>query len=297
MQGDAGLPTTASPSSHLTSPGRVAEPEASFTASKSPLIDLHSHILPGLDDGPANTDFSLALARDMEEAGIEVVVATPHIRSDHVVDPLAVQEHVESFNRALRGAGVRLTVVTGGEVDISTALTLDRAELEAVCLGSSTYLLVESPHSGTGASMEEGVRELRRRGFGIVLAHPERSRMFVAEPERLERLVAQGVLSSVTAASMAGGFGRATQRFTARLFKSGLVHDVASDAHDHIFRPPGLLEGFRALEVLVPGLSAQFDWYTRISPQAIIEGREAGPPPSAPRPPSRLRKLAAPLLG
>lgn len=271
--------------------------EPKICPSAMTMIDLHTHILPGLDDGPANVDFSLALARAMEGAGIEVAAATPHIRPDHAVDPLGLQEQVDAFNARLREAGYPLRVVRGGEVDLSRALTLDDAQIEAVCLGRGQFLLVESPRSGIGDSLERGIEKLHERGVRPILAHPERSGAFLSEPERLERLVDAGALCSITAASMTGGFGRRARRFAAHLFKRGLVHDVASDAHDHIFRAPDLVGGFEAMDELVPGLSAQADWYTRTAPAAILEGREPGPPPSVPRPPSRLRKLATPLLG
>jgi len=261
------------------------------------VIDLHTHILPGLDDGPANLDFSLALARAMETAGIGVAAATPHIRSDHAVDPLELGERVESFNARLREEGLDLRVVPGGEVDLDRALTLDDAELDAVCLDRGRFLLVESPHYGVADSLERGLDELCGRGVRPILAHPERSRVFLADPERLERVIEGGALCSVTAASLAGGFGRGPRRLAARLLRSGVVHDVASDAHDHIFRPPNLLEGFTAMDELLPGISDQAEWFTRIAPEAILEGRDPGPPPRRLGQLSRLRKLTAPLLG
>lgn len=261
------------------------------------MIDLHTHILPGLDDGPANVDFSLALAREMERVGIEVAAATPHIRSDHAVEPLALAEYRDAFNARLRAEDIRLEVVAGGEVDLSRALELSEAEIGAVCLGRGPFMLVESPHSAVDESLERGLEELCARGVRPILAHPERSRLFLAEPERVARLVEAGSLCSVTAASLAGGFGRRARQLACLLLRRGLVHDVASDAHDHIFRPPNLLEDFAAMDELLPGLSTQAEWFTRTSPAAILDGRDPGSPPPAPSPPSRLQKLTAPLLG
>jgi len=96
---------------------------------------------------------------------------------------------------------------------------------------------------------------------------------------RLQRMIEQGVLASVTALSMSGQFGRTVQRFTARLFAAGLVHNVASDAHDVERRPPGLAEGFQRLDSELPGLADQAHWFTQDAPEAILAGR---PLPAAP---------------
>lgn len=260
------------------------------------MIDLHTHILPGLDDGPANVDFSLALATAMVDAGIEVAAATPHIRSDHAVEPLELPQRVDDFAARLDDAGVALEVVKGGEVDLARAMTLDRIELEAVCLGNSPFVLLESPRAPVGDSLESTLGELRGLGLRPILAHPERSEVFLSDPERLERLLATGALASVTASSMAGGFGRRVRRFTADLLRRGLVHDVASDAHDHIFRPPDMTDAFRRLDEQIPGLAAAADWFTRTSPAAILEGRDPGAPPPLSGGRSRLRRIATPLF-
>lgn len=260
------------------------------------MIDLHCHILPGVDDGPANLDFSLALARAAVESGIDVVAATPHVRSDGALDPARVEGEVDSLTLALHSAGVALRVVTGGEVTLERALELDGEQAKAVCLGDSSYLLVESPFSDAGPRLESGLYELQQRGLHPVLAHPERSRAFLGRPERLASLVAAGVLCSITAGSMAGRFGSPARRFSARLLERGLVHDVASDAHDHIFRPPDIREGFASMEELLPGIEEQVEWLTLLSPQAILSAQDPPPAPNRPSQGSRWRRLATPLM-
>jgi protein-tyrosine phosphatase len=257
------------------------------------VIDLHCHILPGLDDGPVNFDFSVAMARTAAEAGINVVVATPHIRSDYQVDPGQIEAGVEALNEALAAEDVQLLVLAGGEVALPKAAELDDSVLRTLCLGSGDYLLVESPYRSSDIDLEGIVSDVQSRGFRPILAHPERCPIFQRDPDRLARLVNSGVLCSITASSLGGGFGNTVRRFAIELLYDGLVHDVASDAHDHLHRPPNLLGGFESAEQDVPGIRGQATWFTVTAPVAIVSGRQLPPPPDPPpRPPlSRWRRL------
>jgi protein-tyrosine phosphatase len=249
------------------------------------VIDLHCHILPGLDDGPVNLDFSVAMARAAAENGIHVMVATPHIRSDYEVDPGAIEGLVGRLNAALDEDGTQLLVLAGGEVSLQKASELEDDVLRTVCLGDSEYLLLESPYRASDIDIEGIVRDVQERGFKPILAHPERCPIFQHDPDRLQRLVNMGVLCSITASSLAGGFGSTVRRFTLELVHDGLVHDVASDAHDHLHRPPDLLAGFESAEGEIPGISSQAPWFTVTSPVAILAGR---PLPARPDPPPKL---------
>jgi protein-tyrosine phosphatase len=259
------------------------------------VIDLHCHILPGLDDGPVNFDFSVAMAHGAADAGIHVVVATPHIRDDYDVDPEVIGPRVRKLNEAIEAEGIQLLVLAGGEVSLSKAAELDDDVLRSVCLGSSDYLLIESPYKASDIDIESIVRGVQERGLKPLLAHPERCPIFQRDPDRLQRLVNSGVLCSITASSMAGGFGSTVRRFTLELIHDGLVHDVASDAHDHLHRPPDLLAGFESAEGEIPGIVSQASWFTVTSPVAILAGRPIPPRPDPPpRPPtSRWRRLVS----
>jgi protein-tyrosine phosphatase len=258
------------------------------------VIDLHCHILPSLDDGPANVDFSVAMARVAVEAGIHVTVATPHVRTDHPNGPQAIAARVAELNKALVAADVELTVLAGAEVSLGKAAKLDDATLEELCLGSGNYLLVECPYRSIDVDIEGILRDLQSRGFVSVLAHPERCPIFQRDPARLARLVNGGALCSITAASLSGGFGGTVRRFAVDLLYDGLVHNVASDAHDHLYRRPDIESSFDYVESDVPGIRAQASWFTVTAPVAIVTGRESLPPrpDPPPRPPvKRWRRL------
>jgi protein-tyrosine phosphatase len=225
---------------------------------------------------------SLTLARAASEGGTRQVVATPHVREDHVFELERIAEGIDRLARTLSEEGVELELASGGELSIEKARELGDEELRTVALGEGSALLVESPYAYVPDVLEHTLFDLQVRGFRPVLAHPERSPSFTGNFERLEALVERGVLCSITAGSMAGAFGGTVKRFTARALAKGLVHDVASDAHDAFGRPPLLQPGFEALEAELPGLAEHRKWLTREAPAAILDGRELPPRPGPP---------------
>ena len=256
------------------------------------MIDIHCHILPGLDDGPSNVDFSLAMARAAVETGTQMMVATPHIRADFDVDPDEIPPRVDDLNDRIEGAGVPLRVLPGAEIGWASVPDLETEVLAKLSLGTGNYVLLESPYGRKPVDVEGAVETLRERGFGTILAHPERCPLFQREPDRLTRLTEGGVLCSVTAGSMQGRFGDAVRRFTFDLLRSGLVHDVASDAHDHLHRPPGLVAGFEDAEREIPGIGRSAPWYTVTAPVAILAGNPLPEMPKHDGPaPTGIRRL------
>jgi protein-tyrosine phosphatase len=248
------------------------------------LIDIHTHVLPGLDDGPETAEESIALARAAADAGTRVMVATPHVREDYIFPLEEIPRRAETLNSELVELGVPLRVVAGGEVSITRVAELDDAELMGVSLGEGPYILLESPYTTIGGLLENTVFALQARGFRAVLAHPERSPAFQEDPRRLVDLVRKGVLCSVTAASITGTFGRRVRRYTLELFRGGLVHNVASDTHNVARRPPDLGPGLREIRSDMPRLAPQLSWLTEDAPAAMLGGRGIPPrPQQAPR--------------
>jgi len=236
------------------------------------MIDLHSHVLPGIDDGPSSIEGSLALARAAARSGVRTLLATPHIDHSYGLRPADVPEAVERLGVRLREEGIPLEVLPGGEVALSRCSELSDEDLRAVCLGGGPYVLLESPLQTVAVALEPALFELQVRGFSVLLAHPERSPVFMRDPERLRRLVDQGALCQITAASLLGRFGRTVRSYALTLLREGLVHDVASDAHDDQRRPPGLREGLAAAARDVRGVGELAGWFTEEAPAAILRG-------------------------
>jgi protein-tyrosine phosphatase len=255
------------------------------------VIDLHSHILPGIDDGPATMAGSLELARAAVGAGTRTILATPHINDDARIEPARIAAGLEVLRAALAEADIPLEVLPGGEIAIWRLIDLDAETLKGLALGGGPYLLVESPFSPVVGDFEPMVLDLHARGHRVLLAHPERCPAFQRDPARLERLVGAGALVQITAGSMTGAFGSTVRRFTVAILREGLAHVVASDAHDNVRRPPGLQAGFPALERELPGIGEQKRWLTELVPRAVLDGAPLPERPPLPRPPGLLRRL------
>lgn len=245
-------------------PGPV--PETLF----APMIDLHCHILPGVDDGSLDLADSLAMARQAAADGIERVCATPHIRHDHEVRIEQIAGRVEDLNRALRDEGLPLEVLPGGEVAETAVEGLSEEELDRVALGDGHWILLEPAPGPLSDTLIARVGHLAERGRRALIAHPERH-LSADMYERIAVLIAAGALVQATA----DFFLR--ERFAdgmRMLAEQGLVHVLSSDAHSsHGGRPLHLREAFGVLaeiEATAPHLA----WMRDAAPRAIVEGHE-----------------------
>jgi len=244
------------------------------------MLDLHTHILHGVDDGPETLDDSLALARSFVAAGVDTVAATPHVRDDYPTALDTMQARVAELQTALAAAGIPLDVRPGGEVAIDRLRPLDVDEQRGFGLGGETgYLLVEFPYYGWPLELATRVDELRERGLTPIIAHPERNPDLQASPMQLRPLVDAGALVQVTAASVDGRLGRRARKTAAALLELGLVHLLASDAHEP--------DSFRLS--MRPALASLHDdgltrWLTEDVPRAILAGETI-----AERPPQRTK--------
>ena len=219
------------------------------------------------------------MARVAAASGTRTVVATPHIDHRWGVRPRELQRRGAELAQALREAAIELEIRTSGEIAIARLADLTSDELDGLRLGDGRCLLLESPMSSAGGDFDVLLLKVQERGQPIVLAHPERCPLFQREPDRLARCVEAGMLCSITAGSLRGDFGDRVRRFSLDILREGLAHDVASDAHDHRLRPPGLADALRHAEDQIPGISAQADWLTNLAPAAILAGEPLPPPP------------------
>ena len=239
------------------------------------MIDLHAHILPGLDDGVRSIEEALDLARESVADGVRVLAATPHVRSDYPTTPAQMEDALARVQRAIAGAGIELEVVAGGEIDIVRLSLLADDELRRFSYaGRGTHVLLEFPDAGWPLALDASVDAVRAAGMTPVLAHPERNREVTAHPGRLRLLVEAGALIQVTAASLEGRLGRTALATGRILIERGLVHLIASDAHGPRIRTAGLRAA--AAAVAEPRL---VHYLTEEAPAAILAGHGVGEPP------------------
>lgn len=246
------------------------------------MIDLHSHILPGLDDGAGTLADSRELARAAVEDGVRSIAATPHVRTDYPTSAEAMEAGVASVRRDLVEHGIELEVLHGGEIAVDRLADLSREELERFTIGQTgRYLLVEFPYSGWPLDLEQRLFELRVAGLESLLAHPERNREVQADPARIEGLVAAGSLVQLTAASIDGRIGRSSQLAAESLLSRELAHVIASDAHTPEVREVGMAAAAASLRD--KGLAR---WLVEDAPAAIVAGE-----PLPARPARRKRRF------
>jgi protein-tyrosine phosphatase len=206
-------------------------------------VDIHFHLLPGVDDGPATMAETLALARAAAAQGTGTAVATPHVRPDFVTDPWELPGRVAEVRAALAAEGVPLTVLCGGELGHTMVERLGQAELGLLAQGppGRRWLLIEAPFEGYGDDFHAATEEARARGFGVVIAHPERSADAILDgASGLRRELRAGCWAQLNAQSFTGDHGFEAHRAGIALAERGLASVVASDAHGPT-RPPALL--------------------------------------------------------
>jgi protein-tyrosine phosphatase len=257
------------------------------------VIDLHCHLLPGIDDGVATTEEALALARELATVGVRTVAATPHLRDDHpAVRPEELAERGADVAEEVRSAGIDIEVLPAAEIDLVRALEASDEELRLASYGQrGTDILLEAPYGPLSAVFEEQLFRIALRGVRILLAHPERNPTFQRDRPRLAELVRRGVLLQVTASSLLPRRHRSPTGELARaLVSDGLAHAIASDAHGPRDRGPDLLrDGVAEARSL---LGAGADWLVEDAPRAILAGEALPARPPGGRPgASRIRRL------
>jgi protein-tyrosine phosphatase len=247
------------------------------------VIDLHAHILAGLDDGPPNLDASAEMAAAAVADGVRVMAATSHVNRGFALRAWELAAARADVMERLAADGIELELVQGGEISMSRLGTLEDDELEQLTLGRSRWLLLECPLSPGAPPMDAAVADLRTRGFEVLLAHPERSPAFMREPVALERVQAMGALAQVTSGSFAGEFGDTVRHAAFAMLERGLVHVMASDAHSARHRPPALHNALASFEKRYDDAEEQFDWMASAVPRALLDGAPLPERPDLPR--------------
>ncbi len=230
------------------------------------MVDLHSHILPHIDDGARNFEESVEVAIAAVRDGTEIMAATPHVRDDFPTAADTMERLLLELNQILREQGIELDVRGGAEIAIQNLKALNDDELRRFGLGGNpNYLLVEFPYLGWPLSLETEIWNLRQRGITPVIAHPERNPQVQEATQQMEPLVAAGALVQLTAASVDGRLGRRCRNASHELIAAGNAHLIASDAHWPGLRRAGTSSAATALRD--PALA---HWLTHDVPAAIV---------------------------
>lgn len=203
------------------------------------MIDLHCHILPGVDDGAKTIEDSLAMARMAVSEGITHILATPHHKNKvWNNEKKLVQQLVNELQSELNKESIPLTVFPGQEIRINGEIIEDISQGTIQFIDEQEqYLLIEFPTNSIPHYTDQLFFDLQTNGITPIIVHPERNRAIYKEPELLKSLVEKGALAQLTAVSYTGGFGKDIQKFSEQLIESNLVHFIASDAHNVTNRP------------------------------------------------------------
>jgi protein-tyrosine phosphatase len=244
------------------------------------MIDLHSHILPGMDDGAPDWDHSLQMARMAVDDGIRAMVCTPHCISGFFENGRTrVIAAVETLRQKLGEAGIPLEVYPGAELrlDLDLGERIESGEILSLN-DQGRYALIELPPEMLPPHLENTFWDFHSRGVTPIIAHPERHPMLMHDPEPLYRWVELGALTQITAASLMGRFGSRVRKFSVKLMEHRLAHILATDCHSPHARTPHLSSAcMEARAILGETLAMEM---IQTVPRSIVEGR----PVSADRP-------------
>jgi len=238
------------------------------------MIDLHSHILPGIDDGPSTLEESVEMGKLYAQAGFSRVVATPHWVPGSAWMPGrdAVERGVSELNAVLVEKQINVRVYAGMEIAMDSGLGGLFAQGRLPGLAGSSYLLIEAPFQQMPAGWEQVFLELKGKGCGVIMAHPERCGQLAADPAMFDAVVEAGVFLQVNYDSFLGGYGRQAADTAFYLAGRGYAHCLATDSHDTVYRYPGRVQ--KALDAVEKAVGAEAaDVMARQNPENVLAGR------------------------
>ena len=222
------------------------------------MFDLHCHILPGLDDGAADVSVSIEMARAFVADGVQVVACTPHILPGlyHNSGPKIIQAMSE-LQQVLDRESIPLKLVAGADNHITPSFLAELRSGHLLSLAGTRYVLVEPPHHVAPPRLEDLFFNLLTEGFVPILTHPERLSWIETHYPSVKRLAQTGVWMQITSGSLLGTFGRRARYWGERMLDEGIVHILATDAHDLKRRPPNLSQGHAAALKRVGAIEAE----------------------------------------
>ena len=235
------------------------------------MIDIHHHCLPGVDDGPRDWSEAVDLCAMSREAGIETIVATPHVLRGRWKN--TSRQKLEQLADGLRErTGNNPKILLGSEYFFAHDMTeVLRTNGGIIPLADSRYILVEFAAHAIPPLIEQPFYHVQLEGWTPIIAHPERNEVFQSKPELLAKLIALGARTQVTCDSITGKFGPEAEKAALEWITAGLVHIIATDAHNTGRRPPRVREAIERVQQLAGERVAEY--LTHANPAAVIEGR------------------------
>jgi protein-tyrosine phosphatase len=206
------------------------------------LIDIHHHLIYGVDDGPADIETSLAMAEEAARDGITHIVCTPHASDVYPFQTDLATEHFAELRERLRG---QIELRMGCELHLTAENVFDaEANPLRYSIEGKGYLLIEFPNMSIPPQIAEALFMLQSAGYTLIVAHPERYPVLLQQPEMLAEWVRKGCLLQVTCSSLYGRFGRMAEAFSNELLKRNWIHFLATDAHNLKWRPPHMKKSY-----------------------------------------------------
>ncbi len=239
------------------------------------LVDIHNHILPGLDDGPNSMEEATLLATNAVANGITHIIATPHhCNGEYMNVSSVVKEAVDHLNKELIDKAIPLEVLPGQEVHLNISILDDLNNDLLTLADSGKYILIELPRNHIPIFTLEILFNIQLRGLIPIIVHPEKNSVLRKDKQKLYELVSRGSLVQITASSLIGIHGRALKKYTKDLIKHNLVHFISSDAH-HYKKRPFLLKD--AYQYVRKKISEDYEMYYRENAKHVLFGTEFRP--------------------
>ncbi|MBP1934972.1 tyrosine-protein phosphatase [Ammoniphilus resinae] len=248
------------------------------------MIDIHSHILYGLDDGAQNAEDTLNMAKQAVENGIHTIVATPHhLDGTYTNPPEVIRERTAAVEQLLAEHQIPLRIVPGMEIHIHGEVVEELKQDQLLTVNQQQrHILLELPHDHLPRYVDQLIFQIQLAGFVPIIPHPERNKEISADLNLLYRLVKRGAMSQLTAASVAGKFGKNLQKISLEMIKHNLVHFIATDAHNTGSRGAVLAEAYQVINQKV---GTEYTKMYQHFAEDLLKGRDCDVPP-----PIRLRK-------
>lgn len=236
------------------------------------MIDIHCHILPGVDDGAKTLSDSVDMAKQAISEGINTIIATPHHKNGQYENrKFDIVQKVQTLNEEFQKNGIDLSILPGQENRIYGEILEDFEQGEILTLSNhSSYIFIEFPSGHVPRYAGKLLYDIQLKGLQPIIVHPERNAELIQNPNQLYEFVKNGAATQITAASLVGYFGKKIQKFTEQIIDANLTHFIASDAHNVKSRPFKFAEG---LDTLEQKFGMDYVYYLTENAQFLVDGK------------------------